>query len=107
MHTEGPGIWGNGELYWKCMEKYLEYYAEDGGGEIHTLDFFHHAVGNSFFMIDHALETARQDIQDEIEWKNTMVGSIHDYLCWWCYFILLDRCGVHTVKTEVFSDLEK
>ncbi len=98
--------WGNSELYWKCMEKYLEYYAEDSEGDIHTLDFFHHAVGNSFFMINHALEMARRDIQDEIEWKNTTVGSIHDYLCWWCYFILFDRHGVHTVKTEAFSEFE-
>lgn len=55
--------------------------------------------GGHFDNLENDPEQVIDDI-NEVD-KDTTVNYIYVFLKWWCYFILLDRSGVHSVKIQL------
>ena len=61
------------------------------------------AYDGCFDKLDKGIEQAAEDIREEND--DTTVHNMNTFLEWWCYFILLDRNGVHKVSVK-FPELE-
>lgn len=61
------------------------------------------AFEGCFDQLESDLARLSEDISEEC--KDTTVGNMYAFLEWWCYFTLLDRNGVHTVRAS-FPGLE-
>lgn len=61
------------------------------------------AYDGCFDKLDKDIEQATEDIREEND--DTTVHNMNAFLEWWCYFILLDRSGVHKVSVK-FPELE-
>jgi len=57
------------------------------------------AFDGCFGQLENDLQQAAEDIDEEN--KDTTVNNMNAFLEWWCYFTLLDRSGVHTVKASL------
>ena len=77
--------------YW--MELPLETRLDSDAGAFQRLLC---AFGGCFDQLEDDLKTTAEWIDEEN--KDTTVNNMYTFLEMWCYFILLDRSGVHTVE---------
>lgn len=66
------------------------------------------AIAGNFEDLDADLRSVEKNLEEQ-ESMST-VRNMENFLCWWCYFTLLDRSGVHEVEInipELTSDEKK
>lgn len=55
--------------------------------------------------IEKDMEQAAEDIELEKKQTTTTLGSIFDFLCWYCYFLLLEKYGILTIKADCLKSV--
>lgn len=82
------------EKYWKALPIENQLDTEDSGFQRLMCAF-----GGHFDNLEKDIEQVVEDI-NEVN-KDTTVNNMYAFLNWWCYFILLDQSGVHSVKVPI------
>lgn len=82
------------EKYWKMLP--VETQLDTEGSEFQRLMC---VFGGHFDNLENDIEQVIDDI-NEVN-KDTTVNNMYAFLNWWCYFALLDRSGVHSVKIQI------
>jgi len=85
------------EKYWKTLPVETQLDVESGFERLLC------AYGGHFDNLEKDLDQVARDI-DEVN-QDTTVDNMYAFLKWWCFFILLDRSGVHFVKLSL-AELE-
>lgn len=75
-------------------------YEEDAG----TSYILYQILAGDTKHIEKDMEQAAEDIILEKNQTTTTLGSIFDFLCWYCYFILLEKHGIVSVKAECLKE---
>lgn len=89
-------VWdGKTETFWYFYEKYWKKLPHENQWKkwpSAAVSLFC-ALDGDFGKLSGDIEEIEKDIEDDKE--STTLGIMTDALRWWCYFILLDRSGVH------------
>lgn len=86
------------EKHWlKLPKKTRRHYLNDG--EARTTSIFLGAIAGDFEYLEEDLRKAELDVLESV--KYTTVEYIDESLEWWCYFVLLDKSGVHEVAVDL------
>ncbi len=67
--------------------------------EWHSISIYLCAAGGNFIDLHGDIEEAQENGQSAQ--KHSASVNIRNGLCWWCYFALLDRSGVHEVQIDL------
>lgn len=91
---------GKTEAFWDIFQRRGQrlFYEEADDGTTYFL--FRLRAGNTAGL-EKVLEQAIEDIELEEKQKAPTLGSIYDFLCWYCYFHLLEKKGILKVKLDL------
>ena len=70
---------------------------EDDG----TTYFLFQLLAGKTVSVDEAVKQAAEDIVLEEKQQTPTLGSVYDFLCWYCYFHLLEKKGILKVKLDL------
>jgi len=88
-------------------ELFRDFFARKGirlfseGDEDDTTDILYQLHAGKPADIDKVREVAAGDIELEEKQQTTTIGSVYDFLCWYCYFHLLEKQGILKVKLDL------
>ncbi len=95
-------LWlGNIPAFHKFFHEWREIYQKPEKEVEDTHDVLFHAVGGDWSHQEERVQLAQQDDRDMREQRETPLDCFYWFLCWHCYFILLDRKGVRSVSIEL------
>lgn len=91
---------GRSAYFHKLLEENSELFRIKDGDWNSRAACYHACVGDWTYCEEH-IERAEEDVRDWKQGKKSATGHLYNCLCWYCYFMLLDRHGTHDVVTEL------
>lgn len=92
---------GKTEMFFDVFERRGKYLFCEGDREDGTTYFLFRLRAGDMSGLEDAMEQAVADIELEEKQQTSTLGSIYDFLCWYCYFHLLEKSGILKVKVNL------
>ncbi len=91
---------GRSEYFHKLLERERKLFSVKDEN-MSTDELYIYGCLGDWSVLQKAVETAKDDIEDWKKGEQSAMGYMYDCLCWYCYFTKLDSCGTHEVVTEL------
>lgn len=90
---------GKHQLFGKIFTKWKMLYEEsEEGRKYGTHEMVFHALAGDWSRLEERLREAEKDDKERREKKETPLNGLHWFLCWYCFFRMLDGRGIKTVR---------
>lgn len=88
---------GRSAYFHKLLKENAELFRIKDGDWDTSIACYHACVGDWTYLEEH-IEQAEEDVKDWKHGRQSATGHLYNCLCWYCYFVLLDRQGTHAVR---------
>ncbi|MFG6376788.1 MAG: hypothetical protein K1W19_00445 [Lachnospiraceae bacterium] len=92
---------GKTEMFLDVFERKGKYLFCEGEDDDDTTYFLFRLCAGDVSGLEDAVKQAVVDIELEEKQRTSTLGSIYDFLCWYCYFHLLEKSGILKVKVNL------
>ncbi len=93
--------YGTTKLFAKVFARWKSLYQEPQKEDLSTHEILFHVLAGELSCSKERLHTAEKDDQDKREHRESPTDSMYWALCWYVYFLILEKCGVKTVKLNL------
>lgn len=92
---------GKTEMFFDVFERKGKYLFCEGEEDDDTTYFLFRLRAGDMSGLEDAMKQAVEDIELEEKQQTSTLGSIYDFLCWYCYFYLLEKREILKVKVDL------